>query len=126
MKSRAQIPELEEPVEAHARAILGGDQSGADAFVASAALESHRAAFAEADARRPLQSFELLARAKIGRQYICKVRFHGAGGILTLQGRWRCESDGKWRLAEIEDLGKHVPWAGIPRPRPAKAVNQDA
>ncbi len=126
MKSTAHIPELEEAVETHARAILGGDQSGADAFVASTALENHRAAFAEADARRPLHSFELLARAKIGRQYICKVRFRGAGGILTLQGRWRCESDGKWRLAEVEDLGKHVPWAGIARPGVAKAVNPDA
>lgn len=115
MKPRPPIPELEQAVEAHARAIAAGDLAAAEKFVAEPAREGHRNAFANAAELRALDRFEILARAKIGFQYMIKVRWFGARGPLTWQNRWSEDGRGGWTLIEAEDMGtKRSGWTGIP------------
>jgi hypothetical protein len=113
------IPELEQAIEAHARAVLSDDRDAAEKFVAERGLESHRAAMAALAGLRPLDSSAVLARARIGFQYIGKVRFAGARGKAVWQGRWA--NQGGWKIVEVEDLsGKRSAWSDIP-PRTARA-----
>jgi hypothetical protein len=102
--------ELREAVSQHGRALIDGDNVGAEAWVEAAALEGYRAAAASAADLRPLQSFELIAHARLGFQFIVKVRFLGAEAKpLTLQVRWR--QDGRrWRIVEVDNLNLRSPW----------------
>ncbi len=120
MVSRRPILELDNAVEAYARAFMAGDRDGAERFVTEAGLEGHRAAMAAAVDKRPLDSFELLARAKIGFQQIAKVCWNspgvkpGAKNVL-LQIRWSQQADKSWKILDVEDLTvKRSPWADIP------------
>ena len=102
MVSRRPIPELDNAVEAYARAFIAGDRDGAERFVTEAGLEGHRAAMAAAADKRPLDSFEVLARAKIGFQQIAKICWNSPGvkpGVkpnvknVLLQIRWSQQAD---------------------------------
>lgn len=116
MNPRNLVPELEQAIQAHADAFLGGSRDAAERFVAERGLETHRAAISSATDKRPLQSFEILACAKIGRQYIAKVRWTGAQGNFVSQNRWSEEGDRGWKIVEVEDLtAKRSPWSDIPR-----------
>jgi hypothetical protein len=115
IKPRTPIPDLDNAVEAHARAFLADDRAAAERFVAERGIASHRAAFTSASAKRPFQSFEVLARARIGFQYVAKVRWTGAGGTFTSQNRWSNEDNRGWKIVEVEDLSvKRSPWSDIP------------
>jgi len=120
MVSRRPIPELDNAVEAYARAFMAGDRDGAERFVTEAALEGHRAAMAAAVDKRPLDSFEVLARAKIGFQQIAKVCWNSPGvkpniRNVLLQIRWSQQADKSWKIVDVEDLTvKRSPWADIP------------
>lgn len=115
MAVRKAIPELDQAIEAHARAFLADDREAGERFVAERGLKSHRAAMAAAADRRPLASFEVLARAKIGFQFIAKVRWSGAAGKVVLHNRWSEERPGNWKIVEVEDLSsKRSPWSDIP------------
>ena len=48
MMHRKPIPELDQAIEAYARAVLAGDRDGAERFVAEPGIETHRAAMAAA------------------------------------------------------------------------------
>jgi hypothetical protein len=114
------IPELEAAIDAHARAVCGGDQAAAEQLLETRALEGHRAGWAAASANHPFQGFEVLARARIGSHYIVKVRWHSASGEVLWQNRWAQIADGRWLIAEVEDLTiKRTPWADIPALREA-------
>jgi len=120
MVSRRPIPELDNAVEAYARAFMAGDRDGAERFVTEAGLEGHRAAMAAAAGKRPLDSFEVLARAKIGFQQIAKVCWNSPGvkpniRNVLLQIRWSQQADKSWKIVDVEDLTvKRSPWADIP------------
>lgn len=102
--------DLREAVSQQARALIDGDHAGAEAWVEAMALEGYRAAAASAGDLRPLQSFELIAYARLGFQFMVKVRFLGAEGKpLTLQVRWR-EDGRRWRIVEVENLNLRSPW----------------
>jgi hypothetical protein len=121
MKPRNLVPELEQAIEAHADAFLGCNPDAAERFVAERGLETHRAAMSSAAEKRPLQSLEILACAKIGRQYIAKVRWSGARGTFISQNRWSEEGDRGWKIVEVEDLtAKRSAWSDIPPPATAR------
>jgi hypothetical protein len=109
------IPELDQAIDSHARALLAADRDAAGRFVAERARESWRDAIGAAESKRPLESYEILARAKIGFQYVAKVRWAGARGLVVLQIRWSQDGDAGWRIVEVEDLSlKRSPWSDIP------------
>ncbi len=106
------VPGLDERIAQHARAVVAGDLAAAESLVAPSGLDSWRAASATLKQVSPGRH-ELLACAKIGMQYIAKIRFHGAGAA-TLLIRWK-NSGGKWVIAEAEDVtAKRSPWSDIP------------
>ncbi len=115
MITRKPIPELDQAIEAHARAFLAGDREASERFVADRGLETHRAAMDAAAKMGPLETVEILARAKIGHQYIAKVRLIGPRGKFVSQNRWNREGDRGWAIVEVEDLsGKRSSWSDIP------------
>lgn len=106
-------PELHERINAHAGAMLAGDVTAAEAFVTSSGLSAWKAADASAGSQRPFKSFELLACAKIGMQFMAKTRFHGEHASSTMLIRWK-KLDGVWMIAEAEDItSKRSPWSDI-------------
>ncbi len=119
MVTRKPIPELDQAIEAYARAFAVGDRDGTERFVAERGIETHRAAMAAAADKRPLDSFELLARAKIGFHQIAKLRWTSPHGKVLLQVRWvqqpGPQSNPAWMVVEVEDLSlKRSPWSDIP------------
>ena len=107
------LPELNQRIDAHARAMITGDDRAAEALVTSSGLPTWKEASASANSQRPFKSFELLACAKIGMQFMAKTRFLGERGSSTLLIRWK-KVDGTWMIAEAEDItGKRSPWSYI-------------
>jgi hypothetical protein len=108
----------------YAEAIMRNDiEAGAKLVTMEApAQASQKTTMEHAAGRGPWSSFELIARARLGFQYIAKVRLHGANGDLTLQCRWR-EEQGAWRIAEIADVGSRSPWL---KPEPLPSGRGDA
>ena len=112
--------ELADAVAAHATALVAGDDGGAAKFVNDRAAAAFGAAIKRGASMRPFKGYEVIARARLGFQYIVKVRVHGAAGDLTLQNRWHEEGNGDWRIVEVEDLGLQSPWK---KPEQGAAVN---
>ena len=64
--------------------------------------------------RRPVK-VEALALAKVGFQYISKIRFSNGAAMRRVLYRWRKEPDGKWLIVSVEDTtGKRSSWSDIP------------
>src|ERR1700690_2398392 len=112
-------PELEEAVMAHAAAIVAGDQSRAAKFVDDVAEAKSRPTteMVESGAIKELAKrsgkftgYEVIARARLGFQYLVKLRLHGDNGDSNLQNRWHQRTSGDWRIVEIEDIGSQSPW----------------
>jgi hypothetical protein len=123
-KRRTVIPiELDESVARHASAFSIGDDRAAERFVVNVAREAHRVAFARSSALATPWEFDVLARARLGLQYVVKVRFHRDGCEMLLQNRWRMEPDGTWRIVEVEDLGLRSPWT---KPEKTQTVTGNA
>src|ERR1700683_5301073 len=58
---------------------------------------------------------EALALAKVGFQYISKIRFSNGEAMRRVLYRWRKEPDGKWVIVSVEDTtGKRSSWSDIP------------
>jgi hypothetical protein len=112
IQRRTHFPDaLFSAITAYADAIVRGDKAARARLVTTEpqTQESNRINFERAARLGPWHDFELIARARLGLQYIAKVRFHGDGGELTLQCRWRDEN-GMWRIAEVADVGMRSPW----------------
>jgi hypothetical protein len=112
-------PELEESVMAHAAAMVAGDEGRAAKFVDDVAKvkSSLITEMVESGAIREsaklsgkFTSYEVIARARLGFQYLVKLRLHGDDADLNLQNRWHQTNGGDWRIAEIEDIGSQSPW----------------
>ncbi|HUN58439.1 MAG TPA: hypothetical protein VMU41_10020 [Candidatus Binataceae bacterium] len=124
VQRRLHFPEgLCAAITAYAEAVLKGDVAAGSESVAAEALASHREASARAAEKQPWDGYELIARARLGHQYIAKVRFHGSHGDLTLQCRWRESAGGAWQIAEIADIGLRSPWL---KPEPAESLVRKA
>jgi hypothetical protein len=113
--------ELLQAIDVHARAIIAGDSPTAERFVEERANEAHRAALARINSGARPSAFEVIARARLGGHYIVKIRFlRDQKSVAAIQNRWRCE-DGRWGIAEVEDLGLHSPWKKPDKPAEVNA-----
>jgi len=109
------ITDLREAIAAHAAALAAGDSAAAEKFVLEQATEAHRNAAAEIGRIAQPATVEKLALAKVGFQYISKLRFSNGGAMRRVLYRWRKEADGKWMIASVEDTtGKRSPWSDVP------------
>jgi hypothetical protein len=125
MKGHAEFPELDKSIDAHARAIAGGDLSSASAFVSANANDSHNR-FVSKTAKVTIKGFSKLGRARIGAQHMSKIRFLTDGEPLLMLNRWRQEN-GAWQIAGTEDLsGKRSPWSDIEIPAGLRSANSAA
>jgi hypothetical protein len=116
-------PELLDAVATHARAAAASDLALASSFVDETAAEAHGEALVGfGDLGREI-GYAVIARARIGSQFIVKVRFDGAARSLTLQIRWRLDGAANWRIVEVNDLATHRPWK---RPEKPEAVISNA
>jgi hypothetical protein len=124
IERRIHFPDsLYQAISAYAEATMTGDANAVARMVVAETLASQCEAFARAAEKRPWDSYELIARARLGHQYIAKVRFHGPHGDLTLQCRWREAAGGGWQIAEIADIGLRSPWL---KPPPGERVMSKA
>lgn len=116
--------ELRDAIASHAQAVINGDSAEAEKWIEGPGLEGYRAAVVPAVEMQPLESFDVIAHARLGFQFIVKVRFHAGNNFkLPLQVRWRRQNGTAWRIIEVENLNSHSPWR---RPDKPKAVNADA
>jgi len=115
MKKLDDITDLRDAIATHAAALAAGDSVAAEKFVLPQAIETHRQAAAEiARIPRPAK-VETLALAKVGFQYISKLRFTNCDAMRRVLYRWRKEADGKWVIVSVEDTtGKRSSWSDIP------------
>jgi hypothetical protein len=120
MKPQVKVPELAEAIAAHARAVRAGDSGPAESYVTTAALEAYRLAIDKAMRLGPFESHVAPGLARLGTQYISKVRWSGPRGSALMQIRWARGGDGRWLIAEAEYFPPgRTPWTGVGRPRPA-------
>jgi hypothetical protein len=116
MKGRAEIPELDQRIAAHANAIASGDAAAAEKFVSSAGAGEHREIVARYVGGGRISEVRSMGKAKIGFQYMSKLWFTRGGERLVMLNRWRNE-EGQWCIASSEDLtGKRSPWSDIEKP----------
>jgi hypothetical protein len=115
MKKLDNIDDLRETIATQAAALAAGDTAKAEAFALPSAIEAYRQAAAEI-ARIPQPvAVEKLALAKVGFQYISKLRFTNANAVRRVLYRWRKEADGKWRVVSVEDTtGKRSSLSDVP------------
>jgi ketosteroid isomerase-like protein len=115
MKKLDNIDDLREAIAAHAAALAAGDGAMAEKFVLAQAIEAHRDASAEILRISKPVTLEKLALAKVGFQYISKLRFTNGNAMRRVLYRWRKEADGKWRIVGVEDTtGKRSSWSDVP------------
>lgn len=115
MKQADNTTELREAIAAHAKAIAAGETAAAEKFAHGSAIDAYRQAAAEIARLPEPREVEVLALAKVGAQYISKLRIVSAGGHRRVLYRWRKEADGKWLIAGVEDTtNKRSPWSDVP------------
>jgi hypothetical protein len=109
------IDDLRDSIATHAEALAANDITSAEKFVLPQAIELHRQAAAEIARIPQPRKVETLALAKIGFQYISKLRFTNGAAMRRVLYRWRKEADGKWVIVNVEDTtGKRSSWSDIP------------
>jgi hypothetical protein len=115
MKRVDDTTELRGAIAGHANAIVAGETAAAEAFAHRDAIEAYREVAAEIARLAGALTVEDLALAKIGAQYISKLRIVGAGSYRRVLYRWRKETDGAWVIAGVEDTtNKRSPWSDVP------------
>ena len=115
MKKLDDITDLRDAIATHAEALAANDTATAEKFVLPQAIELHRQAAAEIARIPQPRTLEKLALAKIGFQYISKLRFTNGDAMRRVLYRWRKEADGKWLIAGVEDTtGKRSSWSDVP------------
>lgn len=113
---------LLEAINRHAGAVTSGEEEAALDLVGATALDAHRRVLARAAAMPAPRRFELLAVARIGSQYIAKVRVWSGDTRFVMQNRWKEVDAGRWRVVEIEEFaGKRTPWSDLVSPRATAA-----
>ncbi|MGH7923902.1 MAG: hypothetical protein ACREQH_04835 [Candidatus Binatus sp.] len=109
------IDDLRDAIATHAAALASGDSARAEAFVLPGAIEAHRQAAAEIARMPKPAAVEKLALAKVGFQYMSKLRFTSGAAMRRVLYRWRKEADGKWAIVSVEDTtGKRSSWSDVP------------
>ncbi len=95
----AALGDLAAPLQAHARALAGGDLAALRGDLAPAAGPEVVAVYASLGG--PFERFELVGCARLGRQRMVKLRLEGARARVVLQERWIPSGEG-WRVAAVE------------------------
>src|SRR6185436_16459689 len=90
-------------------ALVAADAAGVERVTAAPSREMLLAACRELWRTRWTRA-ETVACARVGRQWLVKVRLAGEAGRLVLQTRWT-EDGGQWRLTEAE-VARHEGPAG--------------
>src|SRR5216684_2882422 len=101
MKRVDDTTELREVIAAHCRAIAAGEILEAERFAHRDAIDAYREVAAEIARLEGPLVVEDLALAKIGAQYISKLRIVGASSYRRVLYRWRKEIDGTWVIAGV-------------------------
>jgi hypothetical protein len=115
MKKLDDITDLRDAIATHAAALAANDSATAEKFALPGAIELHRQAAAEIARIPQPRTLEKLALAKIGFQYISKLRFTNGEAMRRVLYRWRKEADGKWLIVGVEDTtGKRSSWSDVP------------
>jgi len=115
MKQLENIDDLREAIATHAESLAACDSAKAEAFALPGAIEAYRQAAAEIARIAQPRRVETLALAKIGFQYISKLRFTNGAAMRRVLYRWRKEAEGKWVIVSVEDTtGKRSSWSDIP------------
>jgi hypothetical protein len=115
MKKLDDITDLREAIATHAAALAAGDSATAEKFVLPQASEAQRQAATEIARIGKPAKVETLALAKVGFQYISKIRFTNGDAMRRVLYRWRKEGDGKWVIVSVEDTtGKRSSWSDVP------------
>src|SRR5260370_1293607 len=99
MKRVDDTTELRGVIAAHCRAIAAGEIHEPETFAHRDAIDAYREVAAEIARLEGPVAVEDLALAKIGAQYISKLRIVGVGGYRRVLYRWRKEGDGRWVIA---------------------------
>jgi len=100
MKKLDDITDLRNAIAMHAALLAAGDSAAAEKFVLPNALETHKQAAAEITRIPKPPKVETLALAKVGFQYISKLRFTHGDAMRRVLYRWRKEADGKWVIVK--------------------------
>jgi hypothetical protein len=115
MKQVDDTTELRGAILAHANAIAAGATAAAEGFAHRDAIDAYREVAEEIARLSGPLAVEDLALARIGAQYISKLRIVGAGAHRRVLYRWRREPEGKWVIAGVEDTtNKRSPWSDVP------------
>jgi hypothetical protein len=115
MKRVDDTSELRAAIAAHGKALAAGETGAAERFAHRDAIDAYREVAAEIARLDGPLAVEDLALAKIGVQYISKIRIIGAVKYRRVLYRWRKELDGKWVIAGVEDTtNKRSPWSDVP------------
>ena len=115
MKRVDDTTELRGAIAAHANAIVAGKSVAAEKFAHHDTIDTYREVAAEIARLSGPLAVKDLALARIGAQYISKLRIVGAGAHRRVLYRWRREPEGKWVIAGVEDTtNKRSPWSDVP------------
>jgi hypothetical protein len=118
---KEKVPGLADALDGYARALNAGDSAAAEKFVAERARDAHRAMFAELKRKNVLGTCEELALAKIGNQYMSKVRIERGAESAVLLNRWAQDERAGWKIAACEDISAmRSPWSKIPELKDAQ------
>jgi len=94
---------------------MAGEVAEAEGFAHRDAIDAYRGVALEISRLSGPLAVEDLALAKIGAQYISKLRIVGVGAYRRVLYRWRKEVDGTWVIAGVEDTtNKRSPWSDVP------------
>ena len=99
-------PALRARVEAHARALVGGDPAAAAAAVAPDARDAVRAQYAQL--ALAARDAAIVAYAALGAHRLVKLRLSGHDGSAVVQQRWRRDGDA-WRIVAAEIVAVERP-----------------
>src|ERR1700676_4505666 len=115
MKKVDDTTELRAAISAHARALAAGEIAAAEKFAHRDVIDGYREVAAEIARLAGSLNVEDLALAKIGAQYISKLRIVGVGGYRRVLYRWRKEVDGRGVIAGVADItNKRSPRSDVP------------
>lgn len=108
------VPDLDDRIAQHAQALMAGSTT-AESFLDGSARETYHEATRAIASMRPFNTWQPLALARIGFQYMSKIRLIGSNTAATLLIRWKQGEDGRWVIAGAEDISiKRSPWSDIP------------
>jgi hypothetical protein len=117
---KEKVPGLADALDGYARALAARDAAGVERYVVDRARDAHRAIFADLKRKGALGKCEELALAKIGMQFMSKLRLEGGAESAVVLNRWAQDAGG-WRIVGCEDISAmRSPWSKIPELKDAE------